>query len=322
MTKLKQHGTNALQFRQQLNTSKYDRGVTAVSGAVAGAFGAVFVAPLDLVKARIQVQRSNVPQTQARTGIFKTLKAVAVEEGVIGCYRGLPPTMFGYIVSYSTYFSCYTSARKFFVNMLGEEKTLLPTVLAATSAGAASNIVTNPFWLVRTRLQVQGQVANPSRRYRGMFQAFHQIWRQEGFFAFYKGLSASMLGLSHVAVQFPCYEMLKEKLKSKENGQLSSVNVVVASSVSKIAATVLTYPHEVARAYLHVGCGEIGLVNSRVPPVFVVLSHLVKTEGLLSLYRGLTAQLVRVTPASAVTFTAYEGLISLYAKIQQQDSSS
>lgn len=34
------------------------------------------------------------------------------------------------------------------------------------------------------------------------------IYREEGFAAFYKGLSASFLGLSHVAIQFPLCEFL------------------------------------------------------------------------------------------------------------------
>ena len=117
---------------------------------------------------------------------------------------------------------------------------------------------------------------------------------------------------------FSVYEKLKESFKSKESGTISNVAVILASSLSKVAATVLTYPHEVARARLHVNQANAAVVQSRVPQVFAVLHYLIKTEGVKSMYRGLTTQLIRVTPACAVTFTAYEGLLSLYTSYDVQ----
>lgn len=117
-------------------------------------------------------------------------------------------------------------------------------------------------------------------------------------------------------MSFSVYEMLKDNLKTKENGGISAASVILASSLSKVVATVLTYPHEVARARLHVNRADAIIVKSRAPQVFAVLSFIVKTEGLLAIYRGLVTQLVRVTPACAVTFTAYEGLLSIYTEYQ------
>ena len=44
-------------------------------------------------------------------------------------------------------------------------------------------------------------------------QLFLYIYKTEGFFAFYKGLGASFLGLSHIAIQFPLYEHIKTNIK-------------------------------------------------------------------------------------------------------------
>lgn len=46
-------------------------------------------------------------------------------------------------------------------------------------------------------------------RYNNTIHAFATIAREEGFRGFYKGLGPSLIGVSHVAVQFPLYEKLK-----------------------------------------------------------------------------------------------------------------
>ena len=56
---------------------------------------------------------------------------------------------------------------------------------------------------------------------------------EKGFLAFYKGFGATLLGLSHVALQFPLYEYMKEKFE--ESKVLPSpVDIICASAVSKV----------------------------------------------------------------------------------------
>jgi solute carrier family 25 folate transporter 32 len=45
--------------------------------------------------------------------------------------------------------------------------------------------------------------------YKNTLHAFKTIYSTEGFRGFYKGLGPSLMGVSHVAVQFPLYEKLK-----------------------------------------------------------------------------------------------------------------
>ena len=47
-------------------------------------------------------------------------------------------------------------------------------------------------------------------RYRHTVDAASTIYRTEGFRAFFRGLFPSLLGILHVAVQFPLYEQLKK----------------------------------------------------------------------------------------------------------------
>lgn len=46
-------------------------------------------------------------------------------------------------------------------------------------------------------------------KYRHTLDAAVTIYRTEGIRAFYRGLIPSLLGITHVAVQFPLYEQLK-----------------------------------------------------------------------------------------------------------------
>ena len=69
------------------------------------------------------------------------------------------------------------------------------------------------------------------------------------------GLLPSMMGICHVAIQFPLYEYIKGRMATrgeKENDRLTPLELVGASMVSKMVASTATYPHEVVRSHMHV----------------------------------------------------------------------
>jgi solute carrier family 25 folate transporter 32 len=83
-------------------------------------------------------------------------------------------------------------------------------ILAAMTAGATGTIVTNPLWVIKTRFMAQSMSDHATgKRYHNTWDAIRTIYQQEGVRAFYRGLMPSLLGVSHVAVQFPLYEQLK-----------------------------------------------------------------------------------------------------------------
>jgi hypothetical protein len=61
-------------------------------------------------------------------------------------------------------------------------------------------------------LCAQTQSAHTTYQYRGMAHALASILSSDGVRGLYRGLGSSLLGLSHVAVQFPLYEQLKSSL--------------------------------------------------------------------------------------------------------------
>ena len=184
----------------------------------------------------------------------------------------------------------------------------LQHISSAIVAGALGDFITNPFWVVRTRIQTH--ILHSSEQYGpklSTLNMFRHIYTSEGIRAFYKGLGASFLGLSHVAIQFPLYEYLKAESILYRKAETATVfDITATSAAAKFVASMITYPHEVLRSRL-----QDGRKKSR--GLFKELVAIVKEEGTLSLWSGYRMNLLRIFPATISTFVAYE-LISNYIK--------
>jgi solute carrier family 25 folate transporter 32 len=78
------------------------------------------------------------------------------------------------------------------------------TTGCAVTAGVLSDVITNPFWVTRTRIQTLALHSEVRLALNiTTVDMMKLIYREEGIVAFYRGLGASFLGLSHVAIQFP-----------------------------------------------------------------------------------------------------------------------
>ena len=74
-----------------------------------------------------------------------------------------------------------------------------------------------------------------------------QIAREEGIRGFYKGLSASYLGVTEGTIQWVLYERLKRMTASAEgkSGPQEWAGMLTSAGTAKCVASLITYPHEV-----------------------------------------------------------------------------
>jgi len=105
---------------------------------------------------------------------------------------GIGPTLLTVPLFWSIYFNSYESLKRRWNENFSPHYVHL---FSAISAGAVADIVTNPFWVVRTRIQLNvlhltrgGEVSSMTT-----MQMFLEIYRKEGFRAFYKGTFCILL---------------------------------------------------------------------------------------------------------------------------------
>ncbi|KAJ8508225.1 hypothetical protein ONZ45_g9491 [Pleurotus djamor] len=277
-----------------------------IAGAGGGLVASVATCPLDVVKTKLQAQRL-IQGQQGYEGIYDTLRSILRYDGVRGLYRGLGPTILGYLPTWAIYFAVYDGIKSYF----GEPPLGLQT--------AAPKVTKSPDRLYPAA-QVKGYQPTQSReevRYRHTLDAALTIYRTEGVKAFYRGLLPSLLGITHVAVQFPLYEQLKLWAQGASETPLSSQTILLCSAIAKMTASVATYPHEVVRTRLQTqkrpladDMSSDGMIKSHPRGGIVFTTKkIIRKEGWTALYRGLSVNLIRTVPNSAVTMLTYELLM-------------
>lgn len=247
-----------------------------------GMTAAVLTAPLDVLKTRLQ---SDFYQAQLRaaraaaghhglsplrsasyhlTETIHILRDVYRIEGGRALFKGLGPNLVGVIPARSINFYVYPMSKRHFSEWTGLGPTNPVVHLAsAITAGVATGTATNPIWLVKTRLQLDKNNAErkgdvSARQYRNSWDCVKQVMRHEGPTGFFKGLSASYLGVTESTLQWVLYEELKSRLRLREERIVASgrektwwdrtidwTGNAMGAGAAKGLAAILTYPHEV-----------------------------------------------------------------------------
>ncbi|KAH0916063.1 hypothetical protein HID58_030509, partial [Brassica napus] len=306
------HGSSSFDYR-----SIREAACNAGAGATAGAIAATFVCPLDVIKTRLQVLGLPEAPASGKRGsvIITSLQNIVKNEGFRGMYRGLSPTIIALLPNWAVYFSVYGKLKEVLQSSDGT-LSVGANMVAAAGAGASTSIATNPLWVVKTRLMTQG-IRPGVVPYKSVMSAFSRICQEEGFRGLYSGLLPSLAGISHVAIQFPAYEKIKQYMAKIDNTSvenLSPGSVAIASSIAKVVASVLTYPHEVIRAKLQEQ-GQMRNSENKYSGVIDCVKKVFRSEGIPGMYRGCATNLLRTTPSAVITFTTYEMMLRFFRQV-------
>jgi len=304
-------------WRQSLFNSISPKSAEIIAGGTAGAVCATACSPLDVTKIRMQAQ-GGLLRSRYEGGVLNACHTILKEEGIRGWFRGYTVAIMIAPIFWSCYFPVYSFFKERYPALLGLKKGEYDWLIyasSAVSAGVLADVVTNPFWVVKVRLTTQFMYmaalsGKPREHYYGSLHCARVIYAKEGILSFYKGLSASLLGCSHVAIQFPVYEFLRAKLEKRRighggSGELSTSDVLVASIMSKVVATTTTYPHEVLRTRLQDQQSQSEGVRA-YNGLTDCMRTIYRCEGVSAFYRGLSVNIMRAAPACAITFVSFE----------------
>ncbi|KAL3934134.1 MAG: hypothetical protein SGBAC_010085, partial [Bacillariaceae sp.] len=193
-----------------------------LSGGVSGTVASTVTNPLEVIKTQLQSSNTALLESKSPIGIAK---AIIKQDGIPGFWRGLPPTLVGIIPSRSAYFYAYQRVKKLLSPHLPEGS---PgnALIAGFSAGIVGNTLTNPIWMVRTRMQLMVDANAGQRMYNGYTDAIKTIFQEEGIGGFYKGITASYWGCAEGGIQFIIYEQIKTRLLDRENERRAAAGLL------------------------------------------------------------------------------------------------
>jgi solute carrier family 25 folate transporter 32 len=183
---------------------------------------------------------------------------------------------------------------------------------SAAGAGVTTTMATAPIWVLKTRMLSSDR--GTAGAYTNMWQGVKHVWATDGLRGFWRGAGISLVGNTHGAVQFAFYDPFKRLwkrhveggrvLESGKEEKMGTTATLVISSGSKIVAGTVTYPYQVLRSKLQTYDAEERFGKG----IRGVMAKTWRENGWKGFYSGLSPSLVRVLPATWVTFLVYENV--------------
>ncbi|KAF2724482.1 mitochondrial thiamine pyrophosphate carrier 1 [Polychaeton citri CBS 116435] len=302
------------------------------AGAVAGLISRFCIAPLDVLKIRLQLSYhslsdpldSSVNRHQPnRTRVWTVARDILKNEGITGFWKGNIPAEGLYLSYGAVQFLTYRSATQVLEALSRDEQghaQLRGSTLSFVSgaiAGTAATTATYPLDLLRTRFAAQGT----DRVYAGLIASIREITKHEGYAGFFRGLPAGIGQIvPYMGLFFALYETFKPIL-AEVHLPFSSGDAVAGISASVLSKSAV-FPLDTVRKRLQIqGPGRTRFVGGLKMPsyekgVAKTLATIIKREGWRGLYRGLSVSLFKAAPTSAITMWSYERFMGIIRQVE------
>ncbi|KAK0404660.1 hypothetical protein QR680_017560 [Steinernema hermaphroditum] len=271
-----------------------------VAGGVAGCFSRTCTAPLDRLKVFMQVyaNKSN------RMGLMSAVRMLHAEGGVRCFWRGNGINVIKIAPESAIKFMAYEQLKRVIQRLKGDgELTIYERFLAGSSAGAISQTAIYPMEVLKTRLALRrtGQLDH------GVLHFAKKMYEQEGLRCFYKGYIPNLLGIiPYAGIDLAVYETLKTLYvrRNKDVTEPGVLALVACGACSSTCGQLASYPLALIRTRLQ--AKTVAKDRSQPDTMSGQFRFILKNEGVVGLYRGITPNFMKVIPAVSISYVVYE----------------
>lgn len=284
-------------------------------GGIASCIAEAATLPFDTLKVRMQIE----PNTSFFPMFIKILK----NEGYISFFNGIEPAIIRQIFYGSMRYGFYPLIKNL-LNARHIKNAFMHKFLSGLLTGAISSALANPTDLIKIRMQGSSKARDSklkrSHRYKNFVDAFITIIKNEGFLALYTGILPTIVRASVIAaVEMSVYETIKLYISEVLEVQSSSVIVhIISALIASCLSSLASCPFDMARSRVMNQPVRRDGVGALYKGPFHCLYISVKQEGVLVLWAGFWALLLRLVPNTVLTFMIMEQLRILFSLFIRQ----
>ncbi|KAK0596855.1 hypothetical protein LWI29_019666 [Acer saccharum] len=284
----------------------------AVSGSLGGIMEACCLQPIDVIKTRLQLDR-----TGTYRGIVHCGTTVSNTEGVRALWKGLTPFAMHLTLKYTlrmgsnaVFLSAFKDSQTGKISHHGR-------LLSGFGAGVleALTIVT-PFEVVKIRLQQQKGLSTELLKYKGPVHCARVIIREEGLRGLWTGAAPTVMrnGMNQAAM-FTAKNSFDVFLWKKHEGDgkiLQPWQSMISGFFAGTVGPFCTGPFDVVKTRLMAQNRQRGELKykGKIHAVRMIYSE----EGLLALWKGLLSRLMRIPPGQAIMWAVADQVTGLYER--------
>lgn len=296
----------------------------AIIGGISGFTARFFISPFDVIKIRLQLQASPLFYSKAQShiippykGIIRSFKEIILQEGVFALWKGNSFSQILYMTYGASQFFAYSKCI-FFLDHIFPEKTYNPfkIFVSGAVAGATATAVSYPLDLLRTRFAAQGK----SKVYLSISHSIRSIYTEEGLKGFYRGINASIIQIMpYIGTVFLVYESSKKYISN--SNYLIPFSDILPGIISGTVGKTIVFPLDLIRKRLQVqGPTRTKYFYKYIPVYNKIIKtgiDIIKSEGILGLYKGWWISVLKTAPSTAITLWVYEKCLNIANKLDE-----
>ncbi|KAG1783577.1 mitochondrial carrier domain-containing protein [Suillus placidus] len=155
------------------------------------------------------------------------------------------------------------------------------------------------------KMQNQRSTVVGQMLYKNSIDCAQKIFRNEGLMGFYRGLGPQLIGVApEKAIKLTVNGLVRGRAMDPETGRIKLGWELIAGGTAGGCQVIFTNPLEIVKIRLQIQ-GEAAKLEGAVK---TGAAHIVRQLGVVGLYKGASACLLRDIPFSAIYFTAYSHL--------------